>query len=163
MFTKLLQYLTDVKVTRPPLALFKVATSSFSPAISVPPSLPPITLDRAGTKDTPLTPLQLLLIHVFCHDIVGGGTAGSTVAPLAGQVLAISTHLRGAPRPGMLVVCIVPDTLVVNNSIVGEREDTGHVGVVATVRGAGIGWLLTAIVLLVVVSSKLFTVVTATH
>ena len=82
----------------------------------------------------------------------------------------------------MLVGCIVPDTLGVDDSIVCEGEDARQVSIVTTVKvdnlvsyhvlyiclglpvsDARVGRFLTAIIFLMVVGSKLLTVVAATH
>jgi len=63
----------------------------------------------------------------------------------------------------MLVGCIVPDTLGVDDSIVCEGEDARQVSIVTTVSDARVGRFLTAIIFLMVVGSKLLTVVAATH
>jgi len=63
----------------------------------------------------------------------------------------------------MLVISIIQYTLVVGGILVGEGEHAGNISIVATDCGAGGGRLLTAIILLMVVSTKLLTVVTPTH
>ena len=119
--------LAGVEVAGPDLSLVEVRTERLVPQLtfSEPESLTSPALPAAGTEDRPVAPDLRggLLLLPDLHR-----AACPAVAPLPGEVLAVTGGAGGAPRTVVPVLGVLPGALAVEDAFVQEGEHAGHVG-----------------------------------